>query len=53
VRHPDASHGDSFQTRFRLAMPDVVYRLSQAQNDDGSYSSVFHIIRKGEPIPPV
>jgi hypothetical protein len=52
VRHPDASHGDSFQTRFRLAMPDVVYRVSQAQNDDGSYSSVFHIIRKGEPIPP-
>jgi hypothetical protein len=51
VRHPDGAHGDSFQTRFRMAMPDVVYRVSQAQNDDGSYSSVFHIIKKGEPIP--
>jgi hypothetical protein len=51
VRHPDGAHEEAFQTRFRTEVPDVIYRSSRLQNQDGSTSSLLHIIRKGHPIP--
>jgi len=51
VRHPDSAHEAEFQTRFRVAMPDVIYRASQIQNADGSQATLLHILRKGQQIP--
>jgi hypothetical protein len=51
VRHPDGPHEEAFQARFRTEVPDVIYRSSRLQNEDGSTSSLLHVIRKGHPIP--
>jgi hypothetical protein len=51
VRHSDSAQESEFQTRFRIAMPEVIFRASQIRNADGSQSTLFHILRTGHPIP--
>lgn len=53
VKHGDAAQEEAFRTRFRMQMPDAVYRVSQleAQDGTGSHVTVLHVLRKDHPIP--